>query len=62
MKISHLSNEIFEDLVFWLMTVLISEYLLNYGGTTNDGKQLTFGMFWYAVNTNGKSFDLSSCI
>jgi len=45
MKISHLSNEIFEDLVFWLMTVLISEYLLNYGGTTNDGKQLTFGMF-----------------
>ena len=54
MKISHLGNEIFEDLVFWWMTVLIGEYLLNYGGTRNNGKQLIFGMFWYAVNTTGK--------
>jgi len=27
------------------MTVLIGEYLLNYGGTRNNGKQLIFGMF-----------------
>lgn len=36
--------------------MLIGEYLLNYGGTRKDGKQLIFGMFQYAVNTNGKSF------